>query len=159
MIFRNISNPRLKHHIRFSYTNQIISSTTNDSSTKLIPYANRRRDYAKNMITGAIFKTKVDNTHPMAYGYSNDYFSLKLGATSYRLLTNGFNIAHIGDSVEKVSGFAGSETLNLLKNSLVFGEEQIGRGSMIYFVDNVLFRSFWENGKLFFVNSLFFVNN
>ena len=135
------------------------TSTTNDSSTKLIPYANRRRDYAKNMITGAIFKTKVDNTHPMGYGYSNDYFSLKLGATSYRLLTNGFNIAHIGDTVEKVSGFAGNETLDLLKNSLVFGEEQIGRGSMIYFVDNVLFRSFWENGKLFFVNSLFFVNN
>ena len=90
------------------------------------------------MITGAIFKTKVDNTHPMGYGYSNDYFSLKLGATSYRLLTNGFNIAHIGDTVEKVSGFAGNETLDLLKNSLVFGEEQIGRGSMIYFVDNVL---------------------
>ena len=135
------------------------TSTTNDSSAKLIPYANRRREYAKNMITGAIFKTKVDNTHPMAYGYSNDYFSLKLGTSSYRLLTKGFNIAHIGDSVEKVSGFAGSETLNLLKNSLVFGEEQIGRGSMIYFVDNVLFRSFWESGKLFFVNSLFFVNN
>ena len=95
----------------------------------------------------------------MAYGYSNDYFSLKLGATSYRLLNNGFNIAYIGDTVEKVSGFAGSETLDLLKNSLVFGEEQIGRGSIIYFVDNVLFRSFWENGKLFFVNSLFFVNN
>ncbi|MFT5238278.1 MAG: hypothetical protein ACI9M9_001883, partial [Flavobacteriaceae bacterium] len=25
--------------------------------------------------------------------------------------------------------------------------------------DDVLFRSFWENGKLFFANSIFFVND
>ena len=111
------------------------------------------------MITGAIFKTKVDNTHPMAYGYSNDYFTLKLGGTSYKLLDRGSNIAHIGDNVTKVSGFAGSEALKGLKNSLVFGEERQGRGSIVYMVDNTLFRSFWENGKLFFVNAIFFVNN
>lgn len=125
----------------------------------LIPYANRRREYAKQMITGAIFKTKVDNTHPMAYGYSKDYFSLKVGATSYSLLDGGSNVAHIGDNVTKVSGFAGTEALKNLKNSLVFGEERQGRGSVIYMVDNTLFRSFWENGKLFFVNAIFFANN
>jgi len=46
-----------------------------------------------------------------------------------------------------------------LDNTLVFGEERMGSGSLIYFVDNVMFRSFWENGKLFLVNSIFFVNN
>jgi hypothetical protein len=95
----------------------------------------------------------------MAYGYSKDYFSLKLGATSYSLLDRGSNVAHIGDNVMKVSGFAGSEALKTLKNSLVFGEERQGRGSIVYMVDNPLFRSFWENGKLFFVNAIFFANN
>ena len=130
-----------------------------DEDNNLIPYANRRREYAKQMITGAIFKTKVDNTHPMAYGYSKDYFTLKLGATSYSLLNGGSNVAHIGDKVTKVSGFAGSEAIPKLKNSLVFGEDRMGRGSIIYMVDNTLFRSFWENGKLFFVNAIFFANN
>ena len=130
-----------------------------DKSNNLIPYADRQRESAKQMITGAIFKTKVDNTHPMAYGYSNDYFTLKLGGTSYKLLDRGSNIAHIGDNVMKVSGFAGSEALKGLKKSLVFGEERQGRGSIVYMVDNTLFRSFWENGKLFFVNAIFFVNN
>ncbi|WP_347922340.1 M14 metallopeptidase family protein [Pontimicrobium sp. SW4] len=128
-------------------------------SNNLIPYAERQRESAKNMITGAIFKTKVDNTHPMAYGYSNDYFTLKLGATSYSLLDGGTNVAHIGDNVTKVSGFAGVDALKGLKNSLVFGEERQGRGSIVYMVDNTLFRSFWENGKLFFVNAVFFANN
>jgi len=130
-----------------------------DSQNNLIPYANRQREYAKQMITGAIFKTKVDTTHPMAYGYSEDYFSLKLGASSYSLLDGGSNVAHIGDKVTKVAGFAGSEALKKLPNSLVFGAERMGRGSVIYMVDNTMFRSFWENGKLFLVNSIFFVNN
>jgi hypothetical protein len=29
---------------------------------------------------------------------------------------------------------------------------------MVYLTDDILFRSFWENGKLFFVNSLFMVD-
>ena len=130
----------------------------NSDSKNLIPYADRQREGAKYMITGAIFKTKVDTTHPMAFGYNDTYFSLKLGSSSYSLLDSGYNVAHIGDNVTKVAGFAGSEALKALPNSLVFGEERMGRGSFVYMVDNTMFRSFWENGKLFLVNAIFFVN-
>jgi len=128
-------------------------------NNNLLPYADRERENAKNLITGAIFKTKVDNTHPMAFGYTNEYFTLKLGSTSYSLLNRGTNVVHIGDNPKQVSGFAGSEAIKKLKKSLVFGEERMGSGSFIYMVDNVNFRSFWENGKLFLINSIFFVNN
>jgi len=130
-----------------------------DDDKNLIPYAEREREYAKQMITGAIFKTKVDNTHPMAFGYTDTYYSLKLGNTSYSLLDKGYNVAHIGNNPTKISGFAGSEAIKKLNNTLVFGEERLGSGSVIYMVDNPLFRSFWENGKLFLVNAIFFVNN
>ncbi|MFT6871926.1 MAG: hypothetical protein ACJAVN_000931, partial [Roseivirga sp.] len=33
----------------------------------------------------------------------------------------------------------------------------MGRGSMIYFADNPLFRAFWENGKMFVANAIFMV--
>ncbi len=125
----------------------------------LIPYTDRQREYAKNLITGAIFKTEIDHTHPMAYGYDKSYYSLKLGSTSYKLLEGGFNVGYLDSDPRPVSGFAGSEAIKKLPNSLVFGEERKGRGSMIYLADNVMFRSFWENGKLFLVNSIFFVNN
>ena len=130
-----------------------------EDTKNLIPYADREREGAKQMITGAIFKTKVDNTHPMAFGYPDTYFSLKLGNASYSLLDKGYNVAHIGEQPKKVSGFAGSEAMKKLNNTLVFGEERLGNGSLIYMVDNPLFRSFWENGKLFLVNAIFFVNN
>ena len=134
------------------------SSDNNNSNDNLTPYADREREYTNNLITGAIFKTKIDNTHPMAFGYSKDYFTLKLGSSSYDLLDSGYNVGHLADT-KVYSGFAGKDALANLGNTLVFGEERKGNGSFIYFVDNTLFRSFWENGKLFLVNSVFFVNN
>jgi hypothetical protein len=134
------------------------SSDNNNSNDNLTPYAEREREYTNNLITGAIFKTKIDNTHPMAFGYSKDYFTLKLGSSSYDLLGSGYNVGHLADT-KVYSGFAGKDALANLDNTLVFGEERKGNGSFIYFVDNTLFRSFWENGKLFLVNSVFFVNN
>ncbi|MDH7444384.1 M14 family metallopeptidase [Aquimarina sp. 2201CG14-23] len=130
----------------------------NDSIGNLIPYDKRERERVKDFITGSIFKTKVDTSHPMAFGYSDTYFSLKLGSNSYKFLQNGYNIAYI-EQPTSVSGFSGKDAFAGLKNSLVFGEARIGSGSLIYMVDNPLFRSFWENGKLFFVNAIFLTNN
>ncbi|SKB70026.1 Zinc carboxypeptidase [Salegentibacter holothuriorum] len=124
----------------------------------LIPYAQREREAAKDMITGSIIKTKLDNTHPMAFGYGDTYLSLKLSSDSYKLLDKGFNVSYV-QQPEIVAGFAGSSAIKNFENSLVFGEERMGSGSVIYMVDNPLFRAFWENGKLFFANSVFFVNN
>ncbi len=86
------------------------------------------------------------------------YFSLKLSNNSYSFLDKGYNVAYI-QQPEFVSGFAGSKAARHLENSLIFGEERMGEGSFIYMVDNPLFRAFWQNGKLFFANAIFFVNN
>lgn len=133
------------------------SEKENDDDN-LTPYAEREREYTNKLITGAIFKTNVDNTHPMAFGYDNHYFTLKLGSSAYDILESGYNVAHL-DNTKVYSGFAGKDALSELNNTLVFGEERMGNGSFIYFVDNTLFRSFWENGKLFLANAIFFVNN
>ncbi|GGH02283.1 peptidase M14 [Polaribacter pacificus] len=125
-----------------------------DLDEHFIKYDEKERERIQSSITGAIFKTVVDNTHPLAFGYSDSYFSLKLGSTSYKYLKNGNNVVRLKDN-QPVSGFAGHKTLDNLTDTLIFGEDSLGRGSVIYMVDNPLFRSFWDNGKLFFVNALF----
>ena len=125
---------------------------------EIVPYNKRERESIKNLITGSIVKTKVDYTHPMAFGYGDSYFSLKLSNNSYSFLSDGYNVAYIKEP-DFVSGFAGSEAVKKLQNSLVFGEEPMGKGSVIYMVDNPLFRAFWQNGKLFFVNAIFLTNS
>ena len=126
-------------------------------SVNLVAHEIGERNYIKNLITGAIFKTKVDNTHPLAYGYSDTYFTLKLGADAYNYLNSG-NVAYLEDNAVAISGFTGSEAEKKIGKTLVFGTENIGKGNVVYLVDNPLFRGFWENGKLFFANALFMVN-
>ncbi len=120
-------------------------------------YENEQRERMKQAITGAIFKTRVDPTHPLAFGYGDSYFSLKLGNDSFEYLETG-TVAYIENNFKPVAGFAGSEAQKTMAASLVFGVEKHGRGQVVYMVDNPLFRGFWENGKLFFVNALFMIN-
>jgi len=132
----------------------------NDSLTdRLIPYDQRERENVKDFITGSIYKITLDTSHPMAFGFDKTYYSLKLGNDSYQFLKDGYNVGYIKEEPESVAGFSGKNAKEGLKNSMVFGETRIGNGSVIYIVDDVLFRSFWQNGKLLFVNSIFFVNN
>ena len=131
-----------------------------DSTTfNLTRYADLERKGVKNLITGAIFKSKVDVTHPLAFGYKEDYFSLKLSGDSYQYLQDGFNVAYFDKDSKNVSGYAGSEAVKQVPESLLFGEEQKGSGSVVYLVDNILLRSFWNNGKLFLANAVFLLNS
>ena len=129
------------------------------TSFNLTRYADLERKGVKNLITGAIFKSKVDVTHPLAFGYKKDYFSLKLSGDSYHYLQDGFNVAYFEQDSKNISGYAGSEAVKLVPESLLFGEEQKGRGSVVYLVDNILLRSFWNNGKLFLANAVFLLNS
>ena len=128
-------------------------------NTNLIAYADKERSGANTAITGAIFESKVDVTHPLAFGYDNSYFSLKLNNASYAYLNNGSNIAYYDKNATNIAGFAGQGAVKNIPESLLFGEEKKGSGSIVYMVDNPLFRSFWDNGKLFFVNAIFFRNS
>ena len=123
----------------------------------LITYEDSERDGIKNSITGAIFKTKVDKTNPLAFGYDDTYFTLKLGDDAYDYLKDG-TVVYIENDTNQVAGFAGSEAKKKIAKTLIFGVEDYGRGQVVYMVDNPLFRGFWENGKLFFANALFMVD-
>ncbi len=128
---------------------------TTNSKPNLIPYDQQENEYIKKAITGSIFKSTVDDSHPLGFGYSNNYYSLKQSSAAYQLLEKGYNVAYFPEDFKHISGYAGSTALKEIPNSLLFGIERKGRGNIIYMIDNPLFRSFWENGKLFFVNAIF----
>ena len=55
------------------------------------------------------------------------------------------------------AGFIGSQLKNKLKDGVLFGVQDMGRGNIVFLADDVLFRSFWENGKLMLCNAVFLV--
>ncbi len=136
-----------------------VKKVEKDSTANLRAFEITQRERIKEEITGAIFKTKVDNTHPLAYGYDQSYYTLKLsGDNAYEYLDEG-SVVFLEDGQNvPVAGFAGSEAKKKIEKSLIYGVENHGSGQVIYMVDNPLFRGFWENGKLFFANALFMVD-
>ncbi|MDX1627334.1 MAG: M14 family metallopeptidase [Fulvivirga sp.] len=124
----------------------------------LLKYEKEERDRLSASIFGAIFRVKMDNTHPLAYGYKSAYFTLKTSSARYAFLERGGNVGVIQGAAQPVSGFAGYQAVEKLEDSLVFGVEDKGRGQVVYLVDNPLFRAFWENGKLLFSNAVFIVD-
>jgi hypothetical protein len=121
-------------------------------------YGDRERTAISSSIPGAIYKLKLDNTHPLGFGLPDYYYSLKLNDDIYELFgdDDGWNVGTIKKD-GYVSGFVGSESKKKINNGLLLGVQPMGRGSVVYLVDDPLFRSFWENGKLLFSNAVFMV--
>ncbi|MDB0039932.1 M14 family metallopeptidase [Polaribacter sp.] len=138
---------------------KVKKSEQKDEVANLTPFADRERKSVADLITGSIFKSTIDTTHPLGFGYQTSYFSLKLSGTSYQYLGKGVNVGYFDQNTKNVSGYAGSEAIKNVPKSLLLGEESFGNGSIVYMVDNPLFRSFWENGKLFMANAVFLLNS
>lgn len=117
-------------------------------------YGGLSRRQISNSLPGAILKLELDRTHPLTYGLGKHYFSLKTSTAAYGLLDKGWNIGYIGASPDPL-GFIGSNVKERLPNTLVVGQRSIGKGDVVFFVDNPLFRGFWQQGKLLFSNALF----
>jgi hypothetical protein len=119
-------------------------------------YEDRDREPVANITAGSIYKVELDNTHPLAFGYPNYYYTLKQDDNIYDFMKDGWNVGIIRKD-EPVAGFVGYRLKPRLKDGLLFGAQNVGNGSITYLADNVLFRDFWENGKLMFCNAVFLV--
>lgn len=123
-----------------------------------IPFAERERNWVSGTIAGSIYKLELDNTHPLAYGYPDHYYTLRSGSTVYDFIREGWNVGRMRANAHR-AGFEGYRLRGQLDDSMVFGVMPTGRGQVVYLADNPLFRGFWHNGKLLFANAVFFVGN
>jgi hypothetical protein len=130
----------------------------NDKETyeALKRFEDRERDGIVTSTPGSIFKVELDNTHPLAYGYPAYYYTLKMDDNIYEFLKDGWNVGVIKKD-NQVAGFVGAKLKDKLKDGLLFGVQSMGNGSVTYLADDLLFRSFWENGKLMLCNAVFLV--
>lgn len=119
-------------------------------------YEDRDREPIANITAGSIYKVELDNTHPLAFGYPNYYYTLKQDDNIYEFMKDGWNVGIVRKD-EPIAGFVGYRLKPRLKDGLLFGTQNVGSGEITYLADNVLFRDFWENGKLMFCNAVFLV--
>ena len=127
-----------------------------DTPSERQVYAERNRERISERITGAVVRVDMDTTHPLGFGYTSPYFTLKQSSDAYELMEDEWNVGILtGDAV--ASGFVGAEAREALEDALVFGVQDMGRGEVVYLLDNPLFRGFWVGGRLLFANAVFLV--
>lgn len=132
-----------------------LKEAAKDSFSASRPFLARERAGASEQLPGAIIKAKVDNSHPLAYGLPDYYFSLKTNTNIFQIPTDADTPVYLGDTLQTY-GFIGSKVRPRLKDSPIATVQSMGSGRVIYFVDNPLFRCFWQQGKLLFANAVFY---
>tara|TARA_B100000767_G_scaffold269859_1_gene292449 strand:- start:1564 stop:3960 length:2397 start_codon:yes stop_codon:yes gene_type:complete len=121
-------------------------------------YSETEREELSGLITGAIYKCNLlAKSSPLTFGYDG-YYSLRQSASNFSL-KNGKTVLSLPVNAEQVSGFVGAKAKENQAEAMILGVENYGKGELIYFCDNPLFRGFWENGKLLVANALYFGND
>lgn len=111
---------------------------------------------AQNM-DGAIFNTRLDRSHPINFGYLNSELALFRNTNVFVVPDkNSFNNPITYTTNPLLSGYISKENLALLKSSVPFQVQQLGKGRVIAFTDNTNFRAFWYGTNKLLMNAIFF---
>ena len=129
---------------------------TNDTGTGPMAYADFDDQKAQGTIGGAIVRASVDPTHPVAYGYGTEMPLFRRGSTLLRSSDNPFATPVRYTDKPLLSGYIGEQRLAEMVNQPAVIAERHGKGLVVRFANNPLFRGFWRGTERLWVNSLYF---
>ncbi|MEP6745322.1 MAG: M14 family zinc carboxypeptidase, partial [Gemmatimonadota bacterium] len=108
-------------------------------------------------IPGAIFRATLDRSHWLAWGYGRDELPVLL--TTSELLkpsSKGDNPAAFTGTGLLMSGFVFPNTERFVQGSVYAAVENAGRGKVVLFADDPLFRGFWRGPARLVSNALLY---
>jgi hypothetical protein len=130
---------------------------TKKDSARNISFEQRGDYRGAQVIGGAIFKTKIDRSHPIAFGYKNDHLPIFRNSTLFlKPDKNSYNNPITYTDSPLLSGYISKPNLEKLKNTVAFKTQGLGKGQVVYFTDNTNFRAFWYGTNKLLINAIFF---
>ncbi len=127
-----------------------------DLSQKLLTWTEKEEKAQTNRIPGALMQIQLDNSEPLAFGYSKEVVIANMTSPILGLTSKGDNVGYYPKEHYRVSGFITDENLKKFSNSAYLLREDVGRGHVILYADDPNFRAFWEGTSRLFLNSIFF---
>jgi hypothetical protein len=118
----------------------------------------RERERWSESIPGTVLQVSLDPRHPLAFGASADatpgrMFVLSSG-TGFEPDEAFESAAFFPDGLQKVSGVISDDNIARLDRSSWLLQRRLGRGSVVLFADDPLFRMFWYSGFQPYVNAI-----
>jgi hypothetical protein len=129
---------------------------TIEDEPKAMAYADFDDQKAQRTIGGAIVSALVDSTHPVAFGYNKEMPLFRRGTTLLQASENLFATPVRYTEKSLVSGYIGEQRLTEMSNQPAVIAERHGKGLIIRFANNPLFRGFWRGTERLWVNALYF---
>ncbi|MDN5201854.1 M14 family metallopeptidase [Fulvivirgaceae bacterium BMA10] len=130
---------------------------TTPDSLHLRPYATRSKYNGAQVIGGAIFETRLDLTHPIAYGYEKDLLPIFRNTSTFMERKKGaYANPVMYTAAPLLSGYISDKNAKKLSNTAAVCVSALGAGRIISFTDDPNFRAFWYGTNKLFMNSIFF---
>lgn len=148
-----------KNTVKWLSKNKLINlKYKNDTLVaKNITFEQRRDFHGAQVTGGAIFEAKLDRSHPINFGYKNDKLPLFRNTNVYiKPNKNSYSNPIQYTNNPLLSGYISEENAALLKNSVPFQVQGMGRGKVIVFTDNTNFRAFWYGTNKLLMNAIYF---
>ena len=135
--------------------NQDVEQAVDEPVTPMA-YAEFEDQSAQRTIGGAIVTARLDATHPVAWGYGKDMPLFRRGSTLLKASDNPFTTPVRYAENPLISGYIGAERLEEMSNQPAVIAERHGKGVVVRFANNPLFRGFWRGSERLWVNSVYF---
>jgi hypothetical protein len=124
---------------------------------KNVLFENKSLQSGAQYIGGAIFEANLDRSHPINFGYKNDKIALFRNSTLFiKADKKSYNNPIQYTSSPLLSGYISKENAKVIKNTVPFKVQRLGKGSVIVFTDNTNFRAFWYGTNKLLMNAIFF---
>ena len=124
-----------------------------------VSFENKSLQSGAQYIGGAIFEANLDRSHPINFGYNSDKLALFRNSTLFiKADTKSYNNPIQYTKNPLLSGYISKENAKLIKNTLPFKVEKLGKGRVLVFTDNTNFRAFWYGTNKLLMNAIFFGN-
>ena len=104
----------------------------------------------------SVFMSKIDLSNPIAFGLTSEWLPV-IKESNFLISSTQNSIAVYSDN-PLLNGFIASENLEQLTQSASIASNRLGRGSVIQFVDNPVFRGIWHGTSRTFTNAVLFGN-
>jgi len=121
------------------------------------PYGSFEDDVARQTIGGAIVSTVLDTTHPLAFGFPRSTVSImRVDTAVLKPSANAYSTPVRYAKEPLQAGFIGEERLAAFAGGPAVIAEKRGKGLVVRFANNPLFRGFWRGTERLFLNALYF---
>lgn len=131
--------------------------TRNNDTVAFRNYDTQAEVSGSKYIPGAIFSTRVDRSHPIAYGLAENSLPVfREGNSMFEKSKNPFATPVAYTDRPLLAGYITTENEKQLAGSGAVICNSFGQGQVISFSDNPNFRAFWFGTNKLFMNAIFF---